>query len=150
MYLTRRDQAASLPSLQDIQSRMNRLFDGAFDDAWGREGQRTRTWAPPVEIYEADEELIIVLELPGFKKNQINISFENGQLTFSGERNEDSQEGRNYHRNERWSGRFERSFQLPVSADTERISAGLQNGLLRVTIPKKEEAKARQISVEVK
>ena len=107
------------------------------------------TWSPPVEIYEADEKLVFLLELPGFEKDQVSISFESGQLTFSGERKAGDQEGRNYHRNERWYGRFERSFQLPVSADAEKITANLHNGLLKVVIPKKEEAKARQISVEV-
>jgi HSP20 family protein len=132
-----------------MQTAVNRLFDDAFDDAFGASRQRTRAWSPPVEIYEANDELVFLLELPGFKKDQVSISFENGQLTFAGERIEENQEGRNYHRNERWYGRFERSFQLPISADAEKISANLQNGLLRVVIPKKEEAKARQISVEV-
>lgn len=148
MYRSRRDASTSLPTLQNMQTAVNRMFDDAFDDAFGAGRQRTMTWAPPVEIYENEQELVFLLELPGFQKDQINISFENGQLTFSGERKPDDQGGRNYHRNERWYGRFERSFQLPVSVDSEKISANLNQGLLTVHIPKKEEAKARQITVK--
>jgi len=149
MYRTRRDASTSLPALQNMQTAVNRLFDDAFDDMFGASRQRTMTWAPPAEIYESDEELVFLLELPGFDRKSVNISFENGQLTFSGERKEEEQEGRSYHRNERWYGHFERSFQLPISVDSEKISANLQNGILKVVVPKKEEAKARQITVEV-
>lgn len=149
MYLTRRNATTSLPTMQHLQTAMNRLFEDALDDAFGGGRQRTMTWAPPVEIYETEEELTFVVELPGFEKEQVNIAYENGQLTFSGERKEDTDSNRNYHRNERWFGRFERSFQLPVSVDFDNISASLQNGLLSVVIPKKEEAKARQIPVQI-
>jgi HSP20 family protein len=70
-------------------------------------------------------------------------------LTLSGERKEPEEEGRNYHRNERWYGRFERSFQLPASYDVNKVKAELRNGILTVTLPKREEAKPRQISVTV-
>ena len=131
MYLTRRNQGASLPTLQNIHTRINRLFDDAFDDVWGREGQRTRTWAPPVEIYDTENELVLVAELPGFERGDIDISFDNGQLGISGERKYEEEEGRNYHRNERWYGRFERAFQLPVSVDPEKIGAKLKDGWLK-------------------
>ena len=146
MFLTLRDQAAPL---QNIQSRMNQLLNGAFDDASGRGAQRTRTWAPPVEIYENEVELILLAELPGFKRGEIEISLEKGQLSLTGERKFEEKEGRNYHRNERWYGRFERAFQLPVSVDSEKIAASLKNGLLTISIPKREEAKPRQIEVKV-
>lgn len=149
MYLTRRNATTSLPTMQHLQTAMNRLFEDAFDDAFGSGRQRTMTWAPPVEIYDTKQELILLLELPGFEKDQVNISYENGQLTFSGERQAEERADRNYHRNERWYGHFERSFQLPVSVDFEKISANLHNGVLKVTIPKKEEAKARQIPVKI-
>jgi HSP20 family protein len=128
---------------------MNQLFDGAFDDIWDRGGQRTRTWAPPVEIYENEGELVFVAELPGFKRGEIEISVENGQLSLAGERRFEEQGSRNYHRNERWYGRFERAFQLPVSVDPEKIAANLKNGLLVISVPKREEAKPRQIEVKV-
>ena len=149
MYLTRKNASTSLPTMQHLQTAMNRLFEDTFDDAFGSGRQRTMNWAPPVEIFETEEQLVFQLELPGFEKDQVSISYEHGQLTFSGERKDDAQPDRNYHRNERWYGRFERSFQLPISVDFDKISANLQHGILKVAIPKKEEAKARQIPVKV-
>jgi len=145
MYLTRRNPSFSLPTFQGLQREMNRLFNeasGGFD-----ESLHDRTWAPPVEIYDTGEDLVIVAELPGLDKNDINISFDNGQLTISGERKAEEEEGRNYHRNERWYGKFGRSFQMPASYDAEKVNAHLRNGVLSVTLPKKDEAKPRQISI---
>jgi HSP20 family protein len=144
MYLTRRNPSFSLPSFQGLQREMNRLFDQASGDL--DQGLNHRTWAPPVEIFDRGDELVIVAELPGLARKEIDISFDNGQLTLSGQRTAE-EEGRNYHRNERSYGRFERSFQLPASYDANKIKAELRNGILTVTLPKKEEAKPRQIPI---
>lgn len=149
MFLAKRDPSTSMPTLQNIQSAMNRLFEDAFDDAFSTARTRTSSWAPPVEIFERENELIVMAELPGFSKEDVTIAFENGQLTFSGERVQSEEEGRHYHRNERWYGRFERTFQFPASVDPEKITAKLRDGLLTISVAKKEEAKARQIEVDV-
>jgi len=147
MYLTRRNPSFSLPTFQGLQREMNRLFSQASEDFDG--SLKDRTWAPPVEIYETEEELVILAELPGLAKKDIGISFDNGQLTLSGERKTSQEDGRSYHRNERWYGKFERTFQLPVSYDPNKIKAELRNGILTVQLPKKEEAKPRQIAISV-
>ena len=109
MYLMKRDPSFSLPTFQDLQRELNRLFDEAsrgFDPSLS-----VQTGVPPVEIYETEQDLVILAELPDFEKKDVNISFDSGQLTLSGERKVAEEEDRNYHRNERWYGRFERSFQ---------------------------------------
>jgi HSP20 family protein len=123
---------------------MNRVFDESLGDV---EGGSTRTWGPPVEIFETDEELFLVAELPGLAQKEIDISFDNGLLILSGERKPDEEGGRNYHRNERWYGKFERSFQLPTAYDPDKITAKLLNGILTIRVPKSETAKPRQIPV---
>ncbi len=122
------------------------MFDEAFGDF---DGGSTRTWGPPLEIYETGDELVIVAELPGIEQKDINISYNNGQLIIFGERKVDEARGRSYHRNERWYGKFERSFQLPGPYNPEKIEAKLNSGILTVKLPKKETAKARQIPVSV-
>ena len=149
MFLMRRDPMHPLSTYQGLQRQMSRLFDEAASGFPGPDGD-TRNWGPPVEIYNTDDALVLVAEVPGFEKKEVNISFENGRLNLSGERKvEDEQEGRNYHRNERWYGAFERSFQLPASYDAAKIQAKLYNGILTVTVPRKAEAKPRQIAVSV-
>ncbi len=146
MFLMRRDPLQPLSTYQGLQRDVSRLFD---ETCAGFPNGETQAWAPAVEIYNTDDELVVVAELPGFEKKEVNISFENGRLSLSGERKAEDQEGRNHHRNERWFGVFERSFQLPTSYATDKIKANLHNGILTVTVPKKAEAKPRQISVSV-
>jgi HSP20 family protein len=148
MYLKRRDPSTSVPTLHDIQNSMNRLFDEAFDDFLGSNRGRSIGWVPAVEIYETNQKLVLIAEVPGFEKNDITISLENNQLTFAGERIVTEQD-RQYHRNERRFGKFERSFQLPGSFDGEKVQANLKNGLLTITVPKREEAKPKQIEVKI-
>lgn len=148
MFPSRRDASTSAPALQNIQSTMNRLFDEALGDFFGPTRLRAMGWAPPVEIYETDNEVVLVAEIPGIEKKDIHISFENGQLSISGERKAPEQ-SRSYHRNERFYGSFERTFQFPGSVEGDKIAANLKDGVLRISIPKKEEAKARQIQVSV-
>lgn len=126
-----------------------RIFDDAFPEFWGRRPEASRGWNPPVDVVEDENLLTFVAELPGFDKEEVSISVDNNTLTISGERNlTGDREG--YHRVERMYGKFERSFTLPSTVDTAKISASLKNGLLTLTLPKKEEAKPRQIEVKVK
>ncbi len=126
-----------------------RLFDEALPDLWGRRPEASRGWNPPVDVTEDEGALTFVTELPGFEKDQISISVDNNTLTISGERTLKG-EREDYHRLERTYGKFERSFTLPATVDTAKIAAKLKNGLLTLTIPKKEEAKPRQIEVKVR
>lgn len=129
------------------------LFDRFFNDLEpGRyRPEASRGWLPAVDIHEDSEGLTFTAEVPGFSKEGLNISVEDGTLTISGERDrQDEEEGRQFHRVERSYGRFERSFSLPANVDPANISASLKNGLLTIAIPKRDEAKPRQIAVDVR
>jgi HSP20 family protein len=125
-----------------------------FEDAYNRmlsEPQTNRPWAPAVDIYETENELVLKADLPDVDLKDIDVRVENQTLTISGERKFDTQEsGKGYHRIERNYGSFVRSFSVPNTFDTEAIAAEFKNGVLSVTLPKKEAAKPRQVKVEVK
>ena len=105
--------------------------------------------SPAVDVRENDAELEFTVELPGLEKSEIDISLNNGVLNISGERSVDEANREQYRRAERWHGRFHRSFRLPDTVDAGKIEANLSNGLLRIKLPRKEEALPRQISVTV-
>jgi HSP20 family protein len=125
-----------------------------FEDAFTRmltEPQTNRPWAPSVDIYETDNELVLKADLPDVDLQDIDVRVENQTLSISGERKFEKEENsKGYHRMERNYGRFTRSFAVPNSFDTEKIAAGYKNGVLNVSLPKKEAAKPRQVKVEVK
>jgi HSP20 family protein len=105
---------------------------------------------PAVNIYEDEHSINIEAELPGMQEKDIDVSLENNVLTISGERKLENEEKReNFHRMERSYGRFTRSFTLPPSVDPEHVNAEFNNGILKVSINKKEEAKPRQIKIGV-
>jgi HSP20 family protein len=106
------------------------------------------TWLPPVDIAEDEDRITLTAELPGFKEDQIQIQMEGGVLTLRGDRKfEEEKEGRNFHRVERSYGQFVRSFTLPNNVDREQIKASFSDGLLHIELPKREEAKPRQIKI---
>ncbi len=125
-----------------------------FEDAFSRmvsEPQTNRPWSPAVDIYETENELVLKADVPEVESKDIDVRVENQTLTISGQRKFQSQDGgKGYHRIERSYGTFVRSFAVPNTFDTEKINAEFKNGVLSVTLPKKEAAKPRQIKVEVK
>jgi HSP20 family protein len=140
--------------LVSIQDRMNRLFDEAFrgnsrqasDEDWALGG----TWAPAVDIYEQGGDIVLKAELPGVQPKDVDIRVENNTLTLRGERRLDQEVKREqYHRVERSYGAFTRSFTLPTVVDTEKIKADFRDGVLRVTLPQREEAKPKQIAINI-
>jgi len=133
--------------LTGIDRLFNDTVNRSFEDADTR--LTNRTWSPSVDVSETESEIIFTAEFPGFGKDEIDISVNEGRLSISGERQFTEKEKTKHHRVERWYGNFYRSFLLPKSADAEKISANLKNGVLTVTMPKKEEAKPRQIPVSV-
>jgi len=136
--------------LTTLQQRVNRLFEEVFPRS-GRTGLAVGTWAPSVDIYEQPEEIVIEAELPGLTKDNVSVNLENNLLTIQGERrlaHEDNRE--NYHRIERAYGSFLRSFTLPSHVNAEKIDAEFTNGVLRIRLPKREEAKPKHIEVKVK
>ena len=106
------------------------------------------SWRPAVDVQESDEALTLTAELPGLKKEDVNITLESRVLTLSGERRFENEDQRNnYHRIERAYGRFSRSFTLPSNVDGSGIKAQFDNGVLRITLPKAEEARPRKIDI---
>ena len=145
MNLTRWEPYRELATLQD---RLNRAFGSAFSRPDRDDEVSMAAWAPPVDITEEKDRIVITAELPGFKENQIEIQSENGMLTLRGERKfEKESDGRSYHRIERSYGQFVRSFSLPNNVDREKIKADFTDGLLRIELPKREDAKPRTIRI---
>ena len=133
---------------------LQRGFNSLFGDVWGgasREAAAVGTWSPAVDIYEDENGYAIKLELPEVDKNDVKVNLDKNVLSISGERHLENVEKReNYHRVERSYGQFFRSFTLPPHANLEAIDAQFKNGVLKLQIPKKEEAKPKQIQVEIK
>jgi HSP20 family protein len=138
--------------LSSIQDKMNQLFEDTFTRTKGREeGLGTGMWTPAVDIYETNDLVIVKAELPGLTREQVGIEVKDGLLTLRGERKVEKEvKEENYHRIERAYGTFQRSFSLPSTIDQEKISAALKDGVLELTLPKREQAKPKQITVAVK
>ena len=144
MAIVRWEPARELASMEI--DRLNRMFADFYGEAFSRSA-----WVPPVDIYETDaHEVVLKAELPEVKREDISVTFENGVLTLTGERKTefDAAQG-TYHRSERAYGRFSRSFTLPATVDANRISASYKDGVLTVRVPQREEAKPKQITVDV-
>ena len=134
--------------LRTLQEEVNRLFSTNMSRSFGDEGIGTGAWAPSVDIYENKDQIVLEAELPGMKQEDFDLSIENNVLTLRGERKfEKTDESDNYHRVERSYGAFTRSFTLPQTVSAEGATAEYNNGVLRVTLPKREETKARRIQV---
>ena len=134
--------------LSTLQNRLNQILRSDYS-TYGEEGLRRSAWTPAVDIFETDDSIELTLEMPGVSKEDVNVSTENGQLTISGTRkleHEDNRDG--YHRIERSYGSFTRSFTLPSNVDASNIKATYNDGLLKLTLPRRPESKPRQIAVD--
>ena len=110
----------------------------------------SRPWSPAVDIYETENELVLKADIPDVDPKNVGIQLENGTLTLKGERKfEQEKNGKGFHRIERSYGSFVRAFSLPDTVDAEHVKADYKNGVLTVTVPKKEVAKPRTINVQV-
>jgi HSP20 family protein len=144
MALIRWDPYRELSSFAD---RFNRTF-GSMQARERDEEVGLGAWMPPVDIAEDKEKITLTAELPGFKENEVQIQMEGNLLTLRGDRKfEEEKNGRNYHRVERSYGQFIRSFTLPNNVDRENIRARFNSGLLEVEMPKREDAKPKQIKI---
>ena len=138
--------------LLTTQDRFNRLFNGTFSRFFDEGAELgVRSWAPPVDIYETENELVLKADLPDVNLEDIEVRVENETLMLKGERKFEKDESvRGYHRIERSYGSFTRSFSVPATVDADKVGAEFKNGVLTVTLPKKEAAKPRQVKIEVK
>jgi HSP20 family protein len=143
--ITRWDQSRGLTSLQD---QVNRLFEDNFTR--DRSGHADlATWAPPVDIFETENELVVKVDLPDLEEKDIDVRVENNMLTIRGERKFDDVHEDNYLRVERVYGSFMRSFSLPNTVSSENIRAEYHNGVLTLHMAKLEESKPKQIKISV-
>lgn len=142
MALVRWDPTRELASME--VDRLHRMFNDLWSEGLGR------SWMPAVDIYETDShELVLKAELPDMKRENIDITFENGVLTLRGERKLDSEVTQDrFQRVERRYGSFSRSFTLPATVDATNIKATYTDGVLTIRLPQREEARPKQIAIE--
>ena len=150
MTLVRWDPFRELVSLQD---RMNRLFQDTWTNPGARSGDESLVsgaFVPAVDVYEDDHAITLKMEVPGIDQKDIDIRLENSVLTVHGERKfEKEEKEENFQRIERRYGSFSRSFTLPNTVDTENVQADYENGVLKVKLTKRAEAKPKQIKVNI-
>lgn len=144
MNIVKRDY---FPLHQDFSSLLNNFFRGQREDSSFVD---TSSWAPAVDIKEEKERFVVIADLPGVDKEKVQISLEHNILTLQGERHFDKPEDRSgYTRIERCEGKFYRRFSLPQTADDSKISASYKNGVLEISIPKKQAAVEKKISIKI-
>jgi HSP20 family protein len=135
--------------LSDMQAEINRAFDAYFG-VRPRPVVPERSWAPPTDVYETRDDLVVAVELPGVREKDIHLSMTGDVLILHGQRGiavEAREE--NYHRIERWYGTFERHVQLPIPVQGDKIRASYKDGILEIRLPKQEEIKPREIKIEI-
>lgn len=135
--------------LAAVQARLNRIFNEPYES--GDDALVRADWTPAVDVYETPQhELVLKAELPGVKREAIDLKVENNTLTIRGERTRDAEVKQDaYHRVERTYGAFARTFALPSTVSTDGIKAEFKDGVLTVTLPAREEAKPRQVQIAV-
>lgn len=132
-----------------IQDEINRTFDNFFGRTEREEWTESR-WAPAVDISENKDDLMVNVEVPGMKKEDIKVTIQDGILTVRGERKQEKEEkDKSLHRVERSYGSFCRSFTLPTTVQGDKIKANYKDGVLMIALPKVEEAKPKEISIDV-
>jgi len=145
--ITRWDPFREFATLQD---RMNRLVRDSFGNEGREEALTNTTFAPPVDVYEDEHSVTLKIEVPGIEEKDIDVRIENNTLTVHGERKfEQEEKEENYRRVERQYGSFTRTFSLPNTVDQESVQADYDKGVLKVKLAKKQEAKPKQIKVNV-
>lgn len=138
-----------LSRLSTLRDEIDRLFEAPLAE-FVRNNQLLSGWAPALDVYEQKDDVVVRAELPGMKKEDIEVSLHDNTLSISGERkHEETHEGQEVYRSERFFGRFQRSVTLPTVVSADKVKAQYKDGVLTVTLPKAEEAKPKQINVNV-
>ena len=138
----------SLDRWSNLRDDLNSLFELPFSSDIGRAGQLFSAWSPALDLYQNQDNVIAMVELPGMRKEDIEISLHDGTLTIAGERKSTSANGEKAERTERYIGKFRRSVTLPTLVDASQTSATYRDGILTITLPKTEEAKPKKIQVK--
>jgi HSP20 family protein len=137
--------------LDEVQNRLGSFFGGSLNRLGnGNGGLKLADWSPKVDIIEDDKEYLVKADLPEVKKEDVNVTLENGVLSISGERKSEKEEkNKRFHRIERSFGSFERTFTIPEDAETAKMKAEFKDGVLRVHVPKSPMAQPKKIDVKV-
>ena len=130
-----------------LRDDLNSFFELPFWSSFPRAGQLFTGWSPALDLYQSTDNIVAVVELPGMRKEDIEISLHDGTLTISGERKHERTNSDNAERTERYVGTFRRSIALPTRVDVNKVSTAYCDGILTVTLPKAEEVKPKQIQV---
>ncbi len=151
MTVTRWSPARDLMNLTEEFNRINRLIRNVFGTDETTETTLLKgAWTPPVDICEDKDNYYLYVELPGLKRDEVKVDYEDGVLTIRGEKkSQREQKDRTYYRLERTFGQFERSFRVPSRIKEDKIDARFENGVLKITLPKTEEAKPREIEIKI-
>lgn len=146
MALTRWNPFRGLVSVQrDLDSMMEDFFGHTHMFDWDG-----GIWSPPVDITETDDNLVVSIEIPGMTKEDVKITLQDNVLTIRGEKKQETEKrDANYHRVERSYGSFTRSFSLPAAVEGEKIKAQYKDGLLKITLPKAEQVKPKEIPIAI-
>ena len=142
------DLSAALDRLTNMRAEMDRVFESTVGSFSGSPAPLSR-WNPAVNVYQDKDRFTVVVELPGLKKEEIEISLHDDTLTIAGERKREESSEQEF-LTERLYGKFQRSLTLPTAVDAEKVKASYKDGLLQVDLPKAEEAKPKQIEVALK
>ncbi len=149
MAIERRREGNVFTPFVDLQREIDRMFDEAFEDFGIRRSTRNG-FIPTVNVYETEEAVNIEMEIPGIEKDELDIDLSDGVLTVKGEKKDEREDkSRNYHLYERTFGSFSRSFRIPDNVDQDQAKAKYEEGILKIELPKKEEAKREAKKLEI-
>lgn len=137
-----------MEELEELRREMDRLLESPFAQA--ASPRFFRQWAPAVDLYEDNDNLYAKVEVPGMRKEDIDVSLHDGSLTITGERKREEKREGETHRSERFYGSFSRTLTLPMRVDAGKVTAQYTDGVLTIKLPKAEEAKPKQIEINVK
>lgn len=136
--------------LEKVQSEINRLFDRTRWPAGREQGSPEGAWSPAIDVYDGKEELLVKADIPGMKKEDIEVVVEDKALVIKGEKKPEQSDEKGRVRTERFYGTFYRSISLPGEVDTGRVGANYRNGVLEIILPRKEEYKPKQIKIDIR
>jgi HSP20 family protein len=139
----------SLDRWATLRNDLDTLLELPFWAGSSRQSQLFSGWTPALDLYQNNDNIVAVVELPGMRKEDIEISLQDGTLTISGERKEETGPENGATRTERFTGKFRRSVTLPTRVDASKVSASYKDGVLTVTLSKAEEAKPKQIQINL-
>ena len=138
----------SLNRWASLRDDLDTLLELPFMTSGGRQTQLFSGWTPALDLYQNNDNVVAIVELPGMRKEEIEISLQDGMLTIAGERKAESGQEKGA-RTERFTGKFRRTITMPTRVDANKVTATYKDGILTVTLPKAEEAKPKQIQVNV-